>query len=203
MRLGLFGGSFDPIHSGHIEPVTTARRELGLDRVIYLPTARPPHKQMQVLVAPIQRYAMVEIALLDQPGCLVSPFEMGTDGPAYAVASVRHFRSKFPKAELFLIMGSDSFADLEQWRDWREIISLARIAVLVRRGTQPHDLEALPYSPELVSLVRQSRAVLVHNPTVAVSSSELRRRLARGDDLPQGWMPKSVIDYIKKYSLYR
>lgn len=203
MRLGLFGGSFDPIHSGHIEPVKTARRELDLDQVIYLPTARPPHKQRQVLVSPIQRYSMVEIALLEEPECVVSPFEMGTDRPAFAVDSVRHYRAKFPQAELFLIMGSDSFDDLEQWRDWREIVSLARIAVLVRRGAIPHDLAALPYAPELVDLVRESQAVLVHNETVAVSSSELRNRLARGENLPEGWMPKSVIDYIQKYSLYR
>lgn len=203
MKLGLFGGSFDPIHCGHIEPVKAARRELGLDRVIYLPTARPPHKQRQVLVPAVQRYTMVELALLDQPGFLVSPFEMGSERPAYAVDSVRHFRGKFPEAELFLIMGSDSFSELDQWREWREMVSLARIAVLVRPGTIPVEPEALPYSPELASLVRERRALLVDNAALAVSSSKLRRLLAAGADLPRGWMPESVVNYIKKYSLYR
>jgi len=203
VNLGLFGGSFDPIHRGHIEPVVAARDELGLERVIYLPTARPPHKLGQVCVPAVQRYAMVEIALLEHPECIVSPFEMGSDGPAYAIDSVRHFRQEFPGDELFLIMGMDSFAELDQWREWREIVDLARIAVLVRPGTLSSDFNDSTYSAALASLVRERRAVLVHNAALEISSSELRRHLSAGARPPHGWMPEPVVDYISKYSLYR
>lgn len=203
MKLGLFGGSFDPIHRGHIEPVDTARRELGLDRVIYLPTARPPHKQQQTMAPALQRYAMVELALLEFPHCFVSPVEMGTDQPAYAVDSVRHFRREYSNAELFLIMGGDSFCELDKWREWREIVAMARIAVLVRPGTEAADFEGKPFSPESDALLREQRASLVHNAAVDISSSELRALLSQGSDLAQTWMPESVVHYIQKYSLYR
>src|SRR6188472_858835 len=132
MKLGLFGGSFDPIHRGHVEPVRAALAEVGLDRVLYLPTARPPHKQIRKLAPPWGRFAMVELALLGEPRLQVSPYELQLERPAYTVETLEHFRRELPDAELHLLIGEDSFRDLTQWVRWTDIARLANLVVLAR-----------------------------------------------------------------------
>ena len=100
MKIGLFGGSFDPIHRGHVEPVREARRRLGLERVIYLPTATPPHKPRRALAPALARFAMVELALLGEEGLYVSAHELTPERPAYTVETLEHFRRQMPEAEL-------------------------------------------------------------------------------------------------------
>ena len=134
MRLGLFGGSFDPIHAGHVLPVREARQALGLDKILYLPTAHPPHKPRRLMAPPHARYAMVELALLGEEGLFASPYELTLDRPAYTVETLEHFRQQEPAADLHLLIGSDSFADLNHWVRWREIPGLARLVVLARPG---------------------------------------------------------------------
>jgi nicotinate-nucleotide adenylyltransferase len=200
-RLGVFGGSFDPIHFGHILPVREARRVLGLERVVYLPTARPPHKGAR-FAPPLSRWTMVELALLDEEGLEASALELTPESPAYTVDTLESFRRADPAAELHLIVGADSFADLPQWRRWREILELARLVVLVRPGwEQAQLLAAAP--PELAAAVESGRAVFIANPPVAVSSTELREIFAAGRIPPSGAVPEAVVKYIRKYDLYR
>jgi len=200
VKLGLFGGSFDPIHRGHVLPVQEARRALGLDKVLFLPTARPPHKPRRALAPPHARYAMVEMALLDEEGLFVSPFELTLDRPAYSVETLEHFRQSEPAADLYLLMGSDSFADLHHWVRWREIPGLARVVVLARPGW---DLEERALPPELKELAHSDRVVLLHQPPpVDVSATRLRELFARGEQPPADWMHQSVVRYVQKYDLY-
>ena len=105
MKTGLFGGTFDPIHFGHILPVKEARLELGLDRVIYLPTAIPPHKPDGQTAPPHSRWTMVELALLSEPGLVADPYELTPGREAFTVDSVEHFQAEMPDDELFLIIG--------------------------------------------------------------------------------------------------
>jgi len=200
MKIGLFGGSFDPIHRGHVEPVRAARRALGLDRVIYLPTAQPPHKPDRSLAPALCRYAMVELALLDEAGLEVSGFELTLGRPAYTIETLEHFRRELPDAELHLLIGGDSFADLPHWVRFREIAELARLVVLTRPGWEP---DSAPLHPELSRLVESGRAVLLHQPPVAVSSTRLRELLSAGLPLPEGAVPNLVVRYLQKYALYR
>jgi nicotinate-nucleotide adenylyltransferase len=200
-RLGLFGGSFDPIHNGHILPVREARRALGLERVVYLPTARPPHKGAR-FAPPLSRWTMVELALLDEEGLEASPLELTPDSPAYTVDTLETFRRADPAAELHLIVGADSFADLPHWRRWREILELARLAVLVRPGWEVARLLAAA-PPELAAAVESGRAVFVANPPVAISSTELRDIFSAGRLPPPGAVPEAVVKYVRKYELYR
>src|SRR6185436_10766635 len=109
-----------------------ARRLLGLDRVLYLVTARPPHKPRRALVPPHARYAMVEMALLEEEGLYASPYELSLDRPAYTVETLEHFRQIEPGADLYLLIGGDSFADLHLWYRWRDIPAAARLVVLTR-----------------------------------------------------------------------
>ena len=202
MNIGLYGGSFDPIHQGHIEPVLEARRAAELDRVIYLPTARPPHKQDRRLISPQARFTMVEMALLDHPELEVSDFEMDTSAPSYTVETLEHFHR--PDRRLHLIVGADSFIQLDRWVRWRDILTLARLVVLTRPGwTADRDTTA----PELLELMdldpgHERSAVLVENRPIAASSTEIRRRLAQGESVPAGWLPRPVLKYIEKYGFY-
>jgi len=198
MRLGIYGGSFDPIHYGHLRPVRQAFAALELDRVIYLPTALPPHKDDE-MAPPEARYSMVEMALLAEEGCYASPFEMRSVA-AYTVDTLRHFRRRRPDAELFLILGSDSFAALPSWRQWRRILEIARIAVLERPGTT---IVAADLAPELRDALAAERARLLSNLPVPISSTQVRRAVAsRAVDLAD-LVPELVLQYIEKYRLYR
>jgi nicotinate-nucleotide adenylyltransferase len=223
-KVGLFGGSFDPIHRGHLLPVERARQALGLERVIYLPTAVPPHKPRRALAPPHARLAMVELALLGEEGLYASAFELTPERPAYTVDTVAHFRRELPGAELYLLIGSDSFAELDHWLHWREILDLARLAVLTRPGWE---IERLALPAELAALAAEAGAAgarganddakraddadhaagprvhLLHLPPVEGSSTRLRELLGRGEEPPPNWVPPLVLDYIRKYNLYR
>jgi nicotinate-nucleotide adenylyltransferase len=200
VKIGLFGGSFDPIHRGHIEPVRAARRALGLDRVIYLPTGKPPHKPGRALAPAQARYAMVELALLFEEGLYVSAHELTVDRPAFTIETLEHFRGEMPDSELFLLVGGDSLADLHHWKRWREIPQAARLVVLARPGWDP---AAAPLDPEVAELARTDRVLLLRQPPVDVSSTRLRELLAAGLPLPEGAIPDLVVRYLQKYALYR
>lgn len=202
MRLGLFGGSFDPIHLGHVEPVLEAQRRLGLDRVLFLPTAAPPHKPEQRFAPALARFAMAELALLDHPRTLVSAHELTLGRPAYTVETLESFRAEEPGSELFLIVGADSFFDLPNWRRWSEIPDLARLVVLARPGFAL-DGGACALAPRLRTAVDAGEVHFVENPPLAASSREIRRLLAAGEEIPEGWMEPRVVRYLAKYSLYR
>lgn len=199
MKLALFGGSFDPIHRGHIEPVQAARKILGLDRVLYLPTAVPPHKPERILAPAHARYAMVEMALLDQEGLYASTFELTLGRPAYTIETLESFREAMPKVDLHLLIGGDSYADLDHWVRWREIVEAARLVVLTRPGWT---LEEASLSPELADLARSGRIVFVHQPPVDISSTRLREIFSRGESPPAGSVPEPVVRYVQKYGLY-
>lgn len=202
MKLGLFGGCFDPIHNGHILPVRAARSELGLDRVVFLPTAVPPHKPGRQFAPPHARFTMVELALLDQPGLEASPLELTLERPFYTVDSLRHFHDQSEDAELYLLVGGDGFAELHTWREWREIPRLARLAVLTRPDW--HWSEHRKRVPaELAALADTDRVRFIANDPVQVSATEIRQRLAEGRQIPTGVVPELVLEYIAKYSLYQ
>lgn len=203
MKLGLFGGSFDPIHWGHVRPVQEARARLGLDKVVYLPTAAPPHKrgaESAPRAPAAARYAMVEMALLPEEGLFVSSHELRPGEPSYTVETLEHFRRGAEESgvelELHLLLGSDSLAELPTWRRWREVPRLSRLVVLCRPGTEIRtDLLEPEHAP-----------FVVEDVLVDLSSTGIRRRLADesydGDWMEEA-MPPLVVDYLRKYRFYR
>ena len=197
MKLGLFGGSFDPIHNGHIHPVLEAVEELGLERVVYLPTGRPPHKPDRKLAPALARYAMTELAVLHHQHLWVSARELSETGPTYTIDTLLHFRAEHPDDELHLLIGSDSFHELRSWHRWEEILATAKIAVLSRPGATDDSRREGAGSPS------GPRVRFLHNRPLEVSSTEVRRQLARGERPAAGWVPDAVVDFALKYRLYR
>lgn len=182
--------------------VQDARRALGLERVIYLPTADPPHKPDRRFAPAYARYAMVELALLGEEGLYASTRELTPGRTAYAIDSVEAIQAEHPEAALHLVLGSDSFAELPTWRRWRDLLAAARPVVLVRPGWEPAAIRAA-LAPELVRLVDEGGVDFVAERPLALSSSALRALLARGEEPPAGALPPLVLDYVRKYALYR
>lgn len=199
-RTGLFGGSFDPIHRGHVVPVQAARRELSLDRVIYLPTGAPPHKPGRVFAPAYHRFAMAALATLDEEGLFVSSHELDPARPSYTVDTVAHFRAALPDDEIVLLVGADSFRDLLAWRRGSELVASTEIGVLARPGWDP---DAAGLAPELRAALVRGSARIVANPPVPVSATALRELLARGEVPPPGTLASPVLQYVLKYALYR
>ena len=218
MKIGLFGGSFDPIHWGHVRPVQEARRRLGLDKVVYLPTAAPPHKRepAQAPRAPAAaRYAMVEMALLPEEGLFASttscaPASRATPSRPWSDSSGKG-RTPGIDLELHLILGSDSLAELHTWRRWREILELRP----PRRSRAPgRQLGAAGIARDRLApeIARDPRAAVhrarssVEDALVDLSSTGIRHRLAE-ESYDGEWMeeamPPLVVDYLRKYRFYR
>lgn len=200
MRLGLFGGSFDPIHWGHIRPVLQALEAVPLDRVLYLPTADPPHKEGQAVVPAAARHAMVELALLEHDRLWVSDHELTPGKAAYTIDTVQHFQRRFPEDQFYLVIGADSFVHLHRWRRWRELVELVELVVLRRRGWS---LQELPQDtpPELAELLTRPTTHVVGNP-LEFSSTEVREQMLGAGPTPLELVPEPVLRYIHKYGLY-
>lgn len=200
MRLGLFGGTFDPVHAGHVAMARQAREELALDRVLLLPTAIPPHKQAQRTPA-LRRFVMVELALLDEPGLFAADHEMQHDRPSYAVDTLEHFRGAGPGVELYYLLGMDSLAELPTWRRWRELPGLARLVVLRRPGhRRARIVEGSP--PEIRAAIESGRILLLDNPRWDLSSTEIRECLSRRETPSPEQLHPRVLDYVRRYRLY-
>lgn len=201
MKLGLYGGSFDPVHRGHIDPIVEACRRLRLDRVIYLPTANPPHKPDRLMAPAHRRFTMVELAALEHPELMVSAHELTPGVRAFSIDSVEHFAREYPQAHLHLVVGADSYRHLDTWHRWRELVALCDPVVLVRPGWD-FDQVLDRLHPELKELVEAGRATVLENPPVDVSSTRLREMLSAGEDVPEEMMPPLVVEYVRKYNLY-
>lgn len=206
-RLGVLGGTFDPPHYGHLLLADTARVQLGLKRVLFVPSGRPPHKPEARPSAVIHRVALVEMALADadEPAFMLSRVDLDRPGPHFTVDTLRLLRATFPVAEMWFLIGGDSLADLPKWRDPAQIITLARLAVLSRPGYEP-DLDALAECLRLKDGLLQKvdlrqRIDWLMGPSLDVSSSALRERAKRG--LPLRYLvPPSVEAYVRRRGLY-
>ena len=205
----LYGGTFDPVHAGHLAVARAARAALAAD-VAFLPAADPPHRPAPGATAR-QRARMLELAIGHEPGLRVDRRELGRDGPSYTVDTLRELRAGLgPAAPLAWLVGADAFRGLPGWHRWPELMDLAHFVVAVRPG---HDLDSLP--PELATACagrwRDDPAELAATPAGSLfrlpmplhpaSATELRRRLRAGQD-DGGWLAPAVKDYILVRGLY-
>ena len=201
MRLGLLGGTFDPIHYGHLMLAECCREQCRLDQVFFLPAAVPPHKQARAVTSTENRVAMIEAALEGQSSIAVSRYEVDRGGVNYTVHTLEHFHREFPQAEFFFIMGADMLADLPNWREAPRVCTLATPTVARRAGTKPPDFDLL-HTITSAERIEQMRLHQVEMPEIGISSSEIRRRVAAGSSI-RYWTPPAVEQYICTHGLYR
>jgi nicotinate-nucleotide adenylyltransferase len=199
MRLGILGGTFDPIHLGHLLMAEAAREWLRLERILFVPAGDPPHKQGSQKTPASHRRAMVEVALVTNPHFALSPVDLERPGPHYSTDTVRLIRAQYNlSAEAcFFIIGSDSLQDLPAWHNPKELITLCRLAVVHRPGYQP-DIPALAATLPLIPL----RLDWVEMPVVGIAASEIRARVQAGQSI-RYQVVDSVRAYIEEHGLYQ
>jgi nicotinate-nucleotide adenylyltransferase len=196
-RIGIIGGTFDPIHNGHLAAARAAQAALGLDRVRFIPSARPPHRPDSPGASGYHRLEMVRRAVADTPGWEVSDLELTREGPSYTYDTLTTIgREGLSPLQIFFITGADAFAEIATWHRYPEVFDLANFVVVARPGTGLATLRARV--PE--DTARQN-VFLLEADTPDISATEIRRRVSRGESI-DGLVPPAVSAYIQKNSLY-
>jgi nicotinate-nucleotide adenylyltransferase len=196
LRLGIFGGSFDPVHIGHLRLAEEAREQAGLDRVLFVPTQVSPFKVGRTQTPAELRLAMLELATADHSAFAVSDTEVRRPGPSYTVDTLRELSEAFPGTELFFITGTDAVRDLPKWHEPEAVLRLAQFLVSVRPGVQKEEvLASLPDAWEL-------RVAFIEMPGLDISSTYLREQLRAGRSV-RYLLPRVVEEYVLAHSVYK
>ena len=194
-RLGILGGTFDPIHNGHLFVAEEARVRFALDTVLFVPNGAPPHKAGDRLTAAQDRYEMTRLAIADNPAFACTTLELDRSGPSYTVDTLATLRARYPTTELFYITGIDAIAELLTWRRHAEVIRLATFIAAARPG---FDLQTLP---DLLPAAYRERILLLDTTAQGISSTDIRERTRA--QLPTRYLtPDGVRDYIREHHLY-
>ncbi|MDA0644594.1 MULTISPECIES: nicotinate-nucleotide adenylyltransferase [Nonomuraea] len=191
-RVGVMGGTFDPIHHGHLVAASEAAHHFELDEVVFVPTGRPYQKSEREVSAPEDRYLMTVIATASNPRFSVSRVDIDRPGPTFTIDTLRDISEIYgPQVELFFITGADALGAILDWQNADELFQLAHFVGCTRPGHHLHD----PGLPE-------GRVTLLEIPALAISSSECRQRVAKGEPI---WylVPDGIVQYINKRDLYR
>jgi nicotinate-nucleotide adenylyltransferase len=196
-KLGIFGGTFNPPHIGHLIMAETAADRLGLDRVYFVPAGDPPHKIGLPRASVEERLQMVRLAIADNPRFILSRLDVDRPGPHYAVDMVRLFQQEHPQAEVYFLMGSDSLRDLLSWERPAELVAACRIVVM-NRPVVPPDMDVLtanlPHLP--------AKLIYIDSPEIEISSTNIVARLQAGQSVRYR-LPDPVLAYIHQEGLYR
>ena len=200
MRIGLFGGTFDPIHQGHLILAERCRESARLDEVWFLPSFKPPHKADRTITRFDQRCEMVTLATTGQPAFRMEPIEKELPEPSYTVATLNALQQRNPEAEFALILGADSAVDLVNWYRPTEVVAVAELVLVPRPGvelwTQERIAQNLNVEPNTVRLTH------VDTPLIEIASSDIRQRVAEGQTI-RYLLPRAVEEYIRERTLYR
>jgi len=212
-KVGLFGGTFNPVHLAHLRAAEEAREALALDKVIFIPSHIPPHKDAEGVSDSEHRLAMTRLAVADQDKFEVSDVEAKRPEKSFTLYTVRHFRKELGSdAEIYWLTGTDAFAEITTWHRWREVLPMCHFVVLTRPGhLLARPIDVLPaafaerYRPAgegVWAMKEGARLIFLPMTGLDISSSDIRRRLAAGKSV---WylVPDTVIGYIEQYGLYR
>lgn len=209
-RIGILGGTFDPIHAGHLAAGRAAHRALALDAVRVVPTHVPPHRPVAPVASDFHRFAMTALVALDEPGWTVWDGELRRDGPSFTFDTLTALQDEgLAASQIFFITGADAFAEVATWSRYPAVLALAHFVVVTRPGT-PLDgrLARLPdiaprvCLPDALPATGPTRVIFVHAETPDVSSTAIRRLAAEGRPL-DGLVTPPVARYIERHALYR
>lgn len=213
MRVGILGGSFNPVHFGHLRVAEEVREALRLDRVLFIPAALPPHKVGHRLAPPEHRLAMVRLAIRGNAAFAVSTIELERQGRSYSVETLRALRGQHPDWHLHFIVGLDAFAEIGTWKDYRELFALADFVVISRPGFALRPLRSLLpvaarkdfwYAPDRLTLHHRSGHTVAFQAVTGldISATAIRSRVGQGKSI-RYLVPAAVERYIAAHQLYR
>jgi nicotinate-nucleotide adenylyltransferase len=212
-RLALYGGTFDPVHVGHLEVARKVSQLFEIEKVLFVPAQMAPHKIGRPVTEPLHRYAMLALATQNDPELVISTFELDAPDRRYTVDTIDHFQRELDDStELFFIMGSDSWSEIDTWREWERLLMMTNHIVVTRPGYEPSTTHVGVLRDRIVDM-RSGRAATTPNAKGIfftdvvmndVSATNIRRLASEGrmEELVK-FLPRPVLDYIQKYGIYR
>jgi nicotinate-nucleotide adenylyltransferase len=201
MRVGVFGGTFDPVHLGHLILAEQCRDQGRLDQVLFVPAASPPNKLDDAITPFPHRVEMLSLAIAGHPHFAIDPLEKERSGPSFTVDTLTELNRRQPHDELWLLTGADTLSDLPNWRDPVRIVELAGFIVMPRPGCVTPDADSLRPALQLPERI-ELRLLQVQTPQIDIASRDLRHRVATGKTI-RYLVPRSVEAYIHDKTLYR
>lgn len=202
-RIGVLGGTFDPVHLGHLMIAEQAHEHLNLSEVRWIPAATAPHEQLKNASDSTHRLAMVQLAISGNSNFICDDREVRRGGKSYTIDTLHELKSQFPNADLVFLMGADSLREFSKWRMPSEICKAAQVVVIARGGQPAPDLSSLnEFLPLAKSTQQLGDEHLLNMPQFEVSSSDIRRRVALGKSI-RYMVPAAVEAYIRQHNLYR
>lgn len=196
MKIGIFGGAFNPIHNGHLHLAECYFNHLALDKIIFIPTALPPHKTAEHLISGVDRINMLNLAIKDNSAYSISDIEFHRDCKSYTYDTICELRKIYPNDDFYLIIGSDQFLYFQNWYRAEEILNMVTVVTSAREENEYNDL------CEFRRMHENMRSSIISNfDVVEVSSSQIRERIKENGDISD-LVPKSVEKYIKDKNLY-
>lgn len=207
--IGILGGTFDPIHNGHLHIANEIFLHLNLQTIHLIPCYKPVHRNLPLASAP-DRLAMVKLAVADQAGLIADDREIIRGGPSYMIDTLHSLRQDFPRTPLCLIMATDAFQYFDKWKNWQEIADIAHLVVVNRNDYPSPNVTALKTllekkqskNPRVLKQTLGGHIYLMQIPKLDVSGTEIRRLITHGGN-PEGMLPEAVLSYIQTHHLYR
>lgn len=200
-NIGIMGGTFNPIHNGHIQTALCAAKQYGLEEIWFVPAGRPPHKNLTCEVSPRQRLEMVTLALEPYPAFTAVDYEIKKQEPSYSYETLAHFSKTYPGTEFYFILGEDSLFTFLDWRNPELICAHAHILVAGRKGSSPHDKNAFETQLQRCRQATGGSFSAISMEDIPISSSDIRKRAALYEDITS-MIPHAVVSYIEQHHLY-
>ena len=212
-RLALYGGTFDPVHVGHLEAARKVSQLFEIEKVLFVPARMAPHKIGRPVTEPIHRYAMLALATQNDPELVISTFELDAPNRRYTVDTIEHFQRELDDStELFFIMGSDSWSEIATWREWERLLTMTNHIVVTRPGYEPAMTHVGALRDRIVDMrsgaaasTPKAKGIFFTDVGMTdVSATNIRRLASEGrtEELVK-YLPRPVLDYIQKYGIYR
>jgi nicotinate-nucleotide adenylyltransferase len=201
-KIALFGGTFDPVHVGHTTVAAEAIKQIGADKIIFIPTKRSPLKGLFPRASVTDRFAMLALAIADNKNLELSDYELRKAEPSYTIQTVRQFQTDFGcDTSIYWLIGADSIDELPLWYEITKLIDECNLSTMYRAGCKPPDFSKFKalWGPERVEKLQHN---VIRTPLIDISSTEVRTRLAAGQDVTNMLHP-AVADYIREHNLYQ